>query len=311
MKEVYIVSIARTPIGSFGGSLTGFTAVELGTLAIKGALEKAGIGPDEVEEVYMGNVISANLGQAPARQAAMGASIGYNVPCTTINKVCASGMKATMIGAQTIMLGQADIVITGGTFRTGSPPIDEGLLFDGVDDKGVIGSSKSIFNYRHNQTQLFSSAFWMKIPTVPAGGDEVFATATTTDEIGSTIRFNSNNRFRIFSRIASGVVGHTYSSSNDYIPDETNWFFYVMTMDIVPADTNFNIRRNDANLESSNKTGTPSNSDATFVGGIAFDPSSGSKFGNINLSEWSEWNKVLSGADQTSLYNSGSGLEIY
>ena len=148
MKEVYIVSIARTPIGSFGGSLTGFTAVELGTLAIKGALEKAGIGPDEVEEVYMGNVISANLGQAPARQAAMGASIGYNVPCTTINKVCASGMKATMIGAQTIMLGQADIVITGGMesmsnipyyipnarygYKYGNGEIVDGLAKDGL-----------------------------------------------------------------------------------------------------------------------------------------------------------------------------------
>ena len=105
MNEVYIISIARTPIGSFGGSLAGFTAVELGTLAIKGAMEKAGIGPDKVEEVYMGIVVSANLGQGPTRQAAVGASIGYSVPCTTINKVCASGMKATMIGAQSIMLG--------------------------------------------------------------------------------------------------------------------------------------------------------------------------------------------------------------
>ncbi|MCP4457036.1 MAG: acetyl-CoA C-acyltransferase [Cytophagales bacterium] len=114
MKEVFIVSAVRTPIGSFGGSLAGFTAVELGSKAIKGALEKAGVEASVVEEVLMGNVVSANLGQAPARQTAIGAGIGYNVPCTTVNKVCASGMKSTMLGAQSIMLGQNDIVVTGG-----------------------------------------------------------------------------------------------------------------------------------------------------------------------------------------------------
>ena len=97
MKEVYIISAVRTPIGSFGGSLSGFTATELGSIAIKGALEKAGVDASEVQEVLMGNVISANLGQAPARQASIGAGISYNVPCTTINKVCASGMKAVML----------------------------------------------------------------------------------------------------------------------------------------------------------------------------------------------------------------------
>lgn len=100
MKEVYIVSAVRTPIGSFGGSLSSLTAIQLGSTAIKGALTKANIDPKEVNEVYMGNVVSANLGQAPARQAAIGAGIGYNVPCTTINKVCASGMKSVMLAAQ-------------------------------------------------------------------------------------------------------------------------------------------------------------------------------------------------------------------
>ena len=85
MKEVFIVSAVRTPIGSFGGMLLGLTAVQLGSAAIKGALEKAGLDPKEVEEVYFGNVCSANLGQAPARQASLGAGIGYNVPCTTVN----------------------------------------------------------------------------------------------------------------------------------------------------------------------------------------------------------------------------------
>jgi len=114
MKEAYIISASRTPIGSFGGSLSSFSATELGSIAIKGALEKAGVEVNEVSEVIMGNVISANLGQAPARQASVGADIGYNVPCTTINKVCASGMKAVMYGAQAIMLGISDVVIAGG-----------------------------------------------------------------------------------------------------------------------------------------------------------------------------------------------------
>jgi len=114
IKEVYIVSAVRTPLGSFGGKLSGLTAIELGSIAIKGALSKAGVDPKEVQEVFMGNVISANLGQAPARQASIGAGIGYEVPCTTINKVCASGMKAVMFGAQSIMLGINDVVVAGG-----------------------------------------------------------------------------------------------------------------------------------------------------------------------------------------------------
>ena len=114
MEEVYIISAVRTPIGSFGGQLSGFTAIELGSKAIAGALAKAKIDPSEVQEVLMGNVVSANLGQAPARQAAIGAGIGSNVPCTTVNKVCASGMKAVMLGAQSIMLGLNDVVVAGG-----------------------------------------------------------------------------------------------------------------------------------------------------------------------------------------------------
>ena len=114
MKEVYIVSAVRTPIGSFGGALAGFSATQLGSIAIEGALKKAKVKPAQVQEVLMGNVVSANLGQAPARQAALGAGIGQNVPCTTINKVCSSGMKTVMMGAQSIMCGQNDIVVAGG-----------------------------------------------------------------------------------------------------------------------------------------------------------------------------------------------------
>ena len=114
MKEVVIVAVARTPIGSFMGSLATIPATKLGAIAIKGALEKIGVAPAMVEEVFMGNVVSAGLGQAPARQAAIAAGIPDTVPCTTVNKVCASGMKAVMLAAQTIALGTAEIVVAGG-----------------------------------------------------------------------------------------------------------------------------------------------------------------------------------------------------
>lgn len=114
MKEVYIVSAVRTPMGSFGGSLASLSATKLGAIAIKGALDKIGLSPAEVQEVLMGSVLQANLGQAPARQAAIFAGLPNTVQCTTINKVCASGMKAIMQGAQSIMLGDADVVVAGG-----------------------------------------------------------------------------------------------------------------------------------------------------------------------------------------------------
>lgn len=113
-KEVYVISAVRTPMGSFGGSLKGFSATQLGAVAIKGALEKAGLKAKLVNDVLMGCVIQANLGQAPARQAAKFARLPNEVNCTTVNKVCASGMKAVAQAAQSIMLGDADIVIAGG-----------------------------------------------------------------------------------------------------------------------------------------------------------------------------------------------------
>lgn len=113
-KEVVIASVARTPIGSFMGSLSSVPAPKLGAVAIKGALEKINLDPNLIEEVFMGNVVSAGLGQAPARQAAMFAGIPDSVPCTTVNKVCSSGMKSIMLAAQTIELGHADIVVAGG-----------------------------------------------------------------------------------------------------------------------------------------------------------------------------------------------------
>ncbi|MFL5747644.1 MAG: acetyl-CoA C-acyltransferase [Niastella sp.] len=113
-KEVYIISAVRTPIGSFGGGLKDFTAPKLGAIAIKAALEKAGLQPNQVQDVLMGCVIQANLGQAPARQAAKFAGLPNEVNCTTVNKVCASGMKAIAQAAQSIALGDADIVVAGG-----------------------------------------------------------------------------------------------------------------------------------------------------------------------------------------------------
>lgn len=114
MKEVYIVSAVRTPMGSFGGALASVSATKLGAAAIKGAIDRISLNPTEVQEVYMGSVLQANLGQAPARQAAKFAGLPDSTQCTTVNKVCASGMKAIMIGAQSIMCGDADVVVAGG-----------------------------------------------------------------------------------------------------------------------------------------------------------------------------------------------------
>ncbi len=149
MKEVVIVSVARTPIGRFMGSLSTIPAPQLGAIAIKGALNKINLEPNLVEEVFMGNVVSAGLGQAPAKQAAIFAGIPNTVPCTTVNKVCASGMKSIMLAAQTISLGDADIVIAGGMENMSSIPhyqnarkgskfgsitMEDGLQKDGLVD---------------------------------------------------------------------------------------------------------------------------------------------------------------------------------
>lgn len=113
-KEIYIIAAVRTPIGAFMGSLSTVPATQLGSVAIKGALEKAGLNGSQVDEVFMGNVLQAGVGQAPARQAALGAGLPQSMICTTINKVCASGMKAIMLGAQTILAGDNEIIIAGG-----------------------------------------------------------------------------------------------------------------------------------------------------------------------------------------------------
>ena len=150
IQEVYIVSAVRTPIGSFGGALSSLSATQLGSIAIKAAVEKAGIKDDMVEEVIMGNVVSANLGQAPARQAALGAGLPVTVRCTTVNKVCASGAKAIIYAAQSIMLGLTEVAVAGGMesmsnapfyvpnarfgYKYGSSTLVDGLEKDGLMD---------------------------------------------------------------------------------------------------------------------------------------------------------------------------------
>lgn len=148
-KEVFICAAVRTPIGSFGGILADTPATKLGSIAIRGALEKAGVAAEEVQDVIMGNVVSANLGQAPARQAAIYAGLPNGVNCTTVNKVCASGMKATAWGAQNIMLGYSDIVVTGGMENMSQIPFyipkarfgykyGNGELVDGLSKDGLL-----------------------------------------------------------------------------------------------------------------------------------------------------------------------------
>jgi len=148
MKEVVIVSVARTPIGSFMGSLSTIPAPKLGAIAIKGAMDKINLSPDIIDEVLMGNVVQAGTGQAPARQAAIFAGIPDSVPCTTVNKVCASGMKAVMQAAQSIALGDTSVVIAGGMenmsliphyvhMRTGQK-FGPSTLIDGMQKDGLV-----------------------------------------------------------------------------------------------------------------------------------------------------------------------------
>ena len=149
MKEVYIISAVRTPMGSFGGALSSVPATKLGAAAIKGALDKGGVSPHVVEEVFMGNVLQAGLGQAPARQAAMFAGITNEVPCTTVNKVCASGMKSLSLAAQSIICGDNDVVVAGGmenmsmvphyynarnATKLGDVKMKDGMVLDGLTD---------------------------------------------------------------------------------------------------------------------------------------------------------------------------------
>ncbi|MGN7724103.1 acetyl-CoA C-acyltransferase [Chitinophaga sp. 22620] len=177
-KEVFIVSVARTAIGSLGGSLASVPATTLGSTVIRASLERAGVAVDQVQEVYMGNVISANIGQAPATQASLYAGLPNTVPATTVNKVCASGMKAIMLGAQSILLGDNDVVVAGGMesmsnipyyldkarngYRLGHGSLIDGILRDGLWDPYSdfhMGNAGEICAKEYNITREDQDAF--------------------------------------------------------------------------------------------------------------------------------------------------------
>ena len=176
-SNVYIVSAARTPMGSFLGSLSSVPATKLGSTAISGALDMAGLDPKEIEEVYMGNVLQAGVGQAPARQAALGAGILDSVPCTTVNKVCASGMKAISLARATIGMGDAEIAVAGGMENMSQVPhyldgrkgskfgeikVRDGMVLDGLTDvynKTHMGNCAEMCAKEHKITREEQDAF--------------------------------------------------------------------------------------------------------------------------------------------------------
>ncbi|QIP16853.1 acetyl-CoA C-acyltransferase [Spirosoma aureum] len=218
MNEVVIISAVRTPIGSFGGVLATLSAIDLGAAAIRGALTRAGVSANQVQEVYMGNVVSANVGQAPAKQAAMKAGLPANIPCTTINKVCASGTKAIMLAAQTIQLGQADIVIAGGMesmsnapyyvpkarfgYKYGNAELVDGLARDGLVDAydqcamGVFADQTAekyainreaqdaftVQSYRRSETSTESGRFGPEIVPIEVVGRKSTVTVQNDEE---------------------------------------------------------------------------------------------------------------------------------
>lgn len=223
MNEVVIISAVRTPIGSFGGALSTLSATDLGAAAIRGALSRAGVQPDQVQEVYMGNVVSANVGQAPAKQAALKAGLPATIPCTTINKVCASGTKAIMLAAQAIQLGQADVVVAGGMesmsntpyyvpkarfgYKYGNAELVDGLARDGLVDvydqcaMGVFadrtaetyGISReeqdayTVQSYRRSEASTESGRFSAEIVPVDVPGRKGSVTVSEDEEYKNVI----------------------------------------------------------------------------------------------------------------------------
>ena len=200
MQDVFIVSVARSPIGAMSGSLAALSGVELGAQAIRAAVKRAGIEPTQVQEVIMGNVLQANMGQAPARQAALAAGISPNAACTTINKVCASGMKAIALGAQSIMLGDHDVVVAGGMesmtnapymipsgrsgYRYGNGELLDAIVRDGLQDpykKYMMGEAGEIcadkYQFSREEQDAYAVASYKRAQEAYAAGyfaDELF-----------------------------------------------------------------------------------------------------------------------------------------
>jgi acetyl-CoA C-acetyltransferase len=250
MKEVYIVAAVRTPIGSFGGSLSSFTATQLGGFAIKAALEKAGVNPNQVEEVLMGNVLSAGLGQAPATQAAKFAGLP-DVPTTTVNKVCASGMKTIMIAAQSIAAGDKDIIVAGGMesmsnvpyyldkarngYKLGHGQITDGLIKDGLWDvynDYHMGSAAelcatdcnisredqdayAVMSYERSQKAIADGKFRNEIAAIEIKDRKGNVTLFDTDEEPANVKFDKIPGLRPVFKKEGTVTAANASSLND------------------------------------------------------------------------------------------------
>lgn len=221
MKEVYIVSAVRTPIGSFGGSLSTLKATTLGSIAVKAAIAKAGIDPKQIQEIFIGNVLSAGLGQAPATQVAEGAGLGFEIPATLVNKVCASGMKAVMFGAQSIMTGQNDVVVAGGMesmsnvpyylakarfgYKYGNSELLDGLQYDGLTDvynhcaMGVCAdnTAKEMKISREDQDKYAINSYKRSAAAWTSGkfADEI-APVEITDKKGNKTSFTEDEEYK-------------------------------------------------------------------------------------------------------------------
>lgn len=250
INEVYIVSVARTPIGSFGGNLSGFTATELGSIAVKEVVKRAGVESTSIQEAYIGNVLSANLGQAPATQIVKQAKLG-NIPATTVNKVCASGMKAVMLAAQSIALGNNDIVIAGGTesmsnvpyyldkvrngYRLGHQQAIDGLIKDGLWDvynDYHMGSAAelcattfnisreeqddfAISSYQRAQTALKKGAFKEEIVPVEVIDRKGNSTLIEEDEEINSVKFDKIPTLKPVFKKEGTVTAANASTLND------------------------------------------------------------------------------------------------
>jgi acetyl-CoA C-acetyltransferase len=250
MKEVVIVAATRTPIGSFGGSLALLSATQLGAIVIKSAVEKAGLKPEQVQEVYFGNVMSANLGQAPATQAAKFAGLP-DLPATTINKVCASGMKAVMLAAQSIALGNQDIIVAGGMesmsnvpyyldkartgYRLGHGQITDGLVKDGLWDvynDYHMGSAAelcavdcnvtreqqdafAIESYKRSQQAIADGKFKDEITPVEIKDRKGEVTLFATDEEPAAVKFDKIPTLKPVFKKDGTVTAANASTLND------------------------------------------------------------------------------------------------
>lgn len=219
-KEVFIVAAVRTPMGSFMGSLSSVSAPHLGGTAIKGAIAKSGVKPEWIDEVFMGNVLQAGVGQAPARQAALFAGLDANTPCTTVNKVCASGMKAIMLGAQTILAGDNEIVVAGGMENMSSVPhylngrqgvklgdlkVVDGMVKDGLTDvynqvhMGVCADECAVeYNFSREDQDAFAVSSYEKAANAWSAGkfnDEIVAVEVPQRK-GDAIQISEDEEYK-------------------------------------------------------------------------------------------------------------------